>query len=350
VAWNRRSYAKFHKVENGHAVARPKHRRNKADFNPEADWIVVEDQHQPLVPKERWERAQLEMRVRGGTVTGEQLRAARRNSPYVLSGLIRCKRCGANLQGYKTRKGRRKPGRKQVVSLYYCCGAYVRQGNAVCERALISKHELEEVVLDLASEHLTGFVETGGAALLATMVQEHASVSTSQEAALAAKVAADKAKLDELVECLTPALAPALEPKIVKLREAITLNEARLRDIDRMRVTQDEAKAWVDELVRNAAALGDLLRSGTVAERKAILRGLAQEIVVDAKNGVGEVAFYAIPKASSIGPSANAKRTLTYDASSHEAIAGGRLCAEERTEEPGIWRRGFALGRTRRAA
>ena len=102
--------------------------------------------------------------------------------------------------------------------------------------------------------------------------------------------------------------------------------------------------------MRDAAALGDLLRSGTVAEQKAILRGLAQEIVVDAKNGVGEVAFYAIPKTSAMGPSANAKRTRSYDASSHRAIAGGRLCAEERTLEPGIWRKSFGIGRVKVAA
>lgn len=342
VAWNRRSYAKFHKIENGHAVSRPKHRRSRTDVNPESSWIVVEDQHEALVPPERWERAQLEMRVRGGNLTGEQLRASRRNSPYVLSGLVSCSKCGGRFQGRKKTKGRKRPGQKRIETLYYCCGTVIRSGVAACKSTFVKKAELEDAIIGMAAEHLTEFVESGGAAALARLVQNEASTSTSDEAALAANVTADKAKLDELVECLSPALAPTLEPKIVELRERITLNEARLKDIERMRVSEQEARAWVEEAVRDAAALGDLMKSGTVSEQKAILRALTHEITLDPEKGTGEVAFYAVPMAAALSLGTKKGRDPKVT-SSHLGVAGARVFAEERTEDGEIWRRHFAV-------
>ncbi len=347
--WNRRSFAKFNRVEDGRAVARPKHRRKKSDVNDEKDWIVVEHQHTPLIAKETWEAAQREMTLRAGTITPEQLRTARGNSRYILSGLVRCERCGARWQGYKVKKGRRKPGQKQPENFYYCCGSYIRQGNAGCERHLVKQQELEEIVLDLAQEHLSEFISAGGAALLTQFIGDEVSTSTSEETALRARVDADRKKLDELIECLTPALAPSLEPKIVALRAQVEDAEGRLRVIERMRVTQDEARAWVDELTRDATALGDLMRSGTTSERRAILRGITQEIAIDPATGTGTIAFYAIPKVS-VESSGDEKRTSPGGDVLISRVAGGRLFAEQRTLEPGIWRKSFRIGRVSIAA
>ena len=85
----------------------------------------------------------------GLTASGETLRASRLNSPFLLSGLVACRRCGATWQGYKTIKGRRKAQAERVETFYYCCGSYVRKGNKGCPRALVPKEEFEAVVLDV---------------------------------------------------------------------------------------------------------------------------------------------------------------------------------------------------------
>src|SRR5262249_8480097 len=99
LVWNRRTFSKFNTVHDGQAQARPKHRMNKQDRNPEADWIVQEGAHQELVPPEVWHAVQRAMRLRSGETTPEQARATKRSSPYLLSGLVNCKRCGARWEG-----------------------------------------------------------------------------------------------------------------------------------------------------------------------------------------------------------------------------------------------------------
>ncbi len=345
VVWNRRSFAKFHKVADGHAVSRPKHRRKKTDANDPKDWITSESQHAPLVSPELWKRAQREREARAGTTTADQLRAGRGNSRYLLTGLVRCAHCGARWQGRKTTKGRKVPGRKRIETYHYACGGYIRQGTATCERQLVGQDELEDIVMQMAEEHLHEFVSTGGAALLAGLVHDETSGSMSEEAALKARLGADRARLEQLVECLTPDLVATLEPKILALRRQVEDAEARLRDIDQFRVTQDQARRWVEELVRDAAQIGDLMRSGTRAERKAILRGLTQEIVLDPKSGKGEVAFYGIPRVAG-----QKKTTRSEDHVVSSLVAGGGLFAEERTFEPGICRKAFGLRRANVAA
>jgi hypothetical protein len=226
IAWNRKTYAKFHRVEGGLAVARSKIQKSKTTANAQEDWIVVEEQHEALISRPLWDRAQLELKLRAGTVTAEQLRAGRITSKYLLSGMLRCSACGANWQGYKTIKGKRKEGQKRIETLYYCCGAYIRRGNAGCPRALIGKKDLEDAVMQVAQEHVAAFVESGGEALLERLVTDASTATVSDEHALRARIDADRKRMDELVQCLTPALAPTLEASIVALKNRIDAGEA----------------------------------------------------------------------------------------------------------------------------
>ena len=58
TAWNRISYAKFHVVKGGQAVPRSRVALGRVRRNPQADWIIVEGTHEPLVPVGVFERAQ----------------------------------------------------------------------------------------------------------------------------------------------------------------------------------------------------------------------------------------------------------------------------------------------------
>jgi DNA invertase Pin-like site-specific DNA recombinase len=327
IAWNRRTYAKFHRVEKGEAVARPKTSKSKTNCNAEEDWIVIEDQHEALIPRTLWDRAQIEQKMRAGTVTPEQMRAGRQTSKYILSGLMRCRSCGANWQGYKTIKGKRKPGQKRIETLYYCCGGYIRRGNAGCPRALVGKDDLEDAVMNVAQEYLTQFVESNGAKMLAGLISDEASTTVSDEHALRTRIDGDRKRLDELIACLTPSLASTLESRIIALRNQIESGEARLKDLSTMRVSQAEARRLVEGVVTTAATLGDVMRAGSPMERKAIVRGLVKEIAIDPKTGEGEAVFYGIPLAAL--PQNEMGRKAKMLISPCEAIAGERLHAIE---------------------
>jgi hypothetical protein len=89
-----------------------------------------------------------------------------------------------------------------------------------------------------------------------------------------------------------------------------------------------EAQRVVDELVRDAATLGEVMRSGTLAERKAIVRGLTQGITFDPETGTGVAAFYKVPIVTTVG---NAGVTTGDAASSGVATHGGNAGNEARS-------------------
>ena len=165
TAWNRISYAKFHVVKGGQAVPRSRVALGRVRRNPQADWIIVEGTHEALVAVGVFERAQQLIRIRAAVTARAPGRSVRGDSPYALSGLVRCARCGTRWQGYRVTKGRRQPDRPRPVTLYYCCGGYVAKGNAVCPRALVGKAALEGAVIDAARKHLDTVGSTKGAAI-----------------------------------------------------------------------------------------------------------------------------------------------------------------------------------------
>ena len=337
TAWNRISYAKFHRVQQGQAIARPKVALGKVHRNAEADWIIVPGTHEPLVSPDDFDRAQRLLKSRAGTI-GEAVRASRQNSPYLLSGLIRCSRCGTRWQGYKTEKGRKKPGEKRIATFYYCCGSYVAKGNAICSRALVRREEFERQLVDGAAEQIRAFVATGGSEILEALVLEAANPegSASGERALKEKLADRERKLDDLIGCLTPALRESLESRILSLREQVAGIEADLDRARRARLDAAEARDLVADLVADAGRIGAVLVTATASETRELLRAIIQEVVVDPDKGEAEVTFHAIPRLRgpkrTDGVSEDDKRTRPSPSmSSCIQMAGARLVGPKRT-------------------
>ena len=90
--WNRRSFAKFHRIENGRAVAAPKLRDRVVEHNDRDDWIVTRDPHFAIIPRETFEKAKTlrKTRARRPTQTCRGGRGA--TSSYLLTGVIACGR------------------------------------------------------------------------------------------------------------------------------------------------------------------------------------------------------------------------------------------------------------------
>jgi hypothetical protein len=178
------------------------------------------------------------------------------------------------------------------------------------------------------------------------MVGQAASYSVSEEAALKARIAADRKRLDDLIACLTPDLAAALRPKITELTSQIEHAEARVADLHRFLVTQEESRQIVEALVQNAREVREVIREGTTTEQRAILCGLVQEIRFDPQTGRGEVVLRQIPLA--FAPQNEAGTQTSMSMSPSRAIAGARSSEIQRTSLPQIL--AFSLRKRLRSA
>jgi site-specific DNA recombinase len=329
TVWNRMTYAKFHRVARGAAQPRSKSEQGKVARNPRAEWIVAKDTHEALVPREVFDRAQRLTAARGG-LTADELLASKRNSPFVLSGLVVCARCGARWQGRTVHKGRRRKDRTPVKTLTYVCGSYVRKGATACSCRSVPKEEFEDDVAKVAAAHLRAFVATDGRDLVAALTAERAEPAGVEPVErLEERLQLTEKRIGELVDCLTPALAPVIEEKLAALRRDADLLKGRIEERRAKALDAAAATGLVRELVEAVGGIEGLLESASPIERREVLRGLVREVKVDVEQGEATVALYALPRVDALraggrgeGPAKNDKTTVGSPRSSHYLMAG----------------------------
>jgi DNA invertase Pin-like site-specific DNA recombinase len=125
----RTSYGKYHRIESGRVARAGGRRRSR---KPESEWIVRRDTHESLVAREVWEAAQARLSEKK---TG---RAAYTSdtTPYLLSGLLRCGRCGGPLHGMDSRQ-----------YLYYKCKIHKHDEQA-CPGTTVRQDQLLRSIAD----------------------------------------------------------------------------------------------------------------------------------------------------------------------------------------------------------
>jgi hypothetical protein len=76
---------------------------------------------------------------------GEEERRARRlgHSPYLLSHLAKCSKCGGPYYGNKTKKGG-----SSIISFAYVCGNYFAKGKSSCRKGSVAMPDLEAKLLE----------------------------------------------------------------------------------------------------------------------------------------------------------------------------------------------------------
>jgi hypothetical protein len=193
------------------------------------------------------------------------------------------------------RKGRKKPGERQIETLYYCCGGYIAKGNAICERSLVSKEAFERLVVNAARKQLENLAGARGAPADLNAGPTGREPCRTEE--ITAQLSDRKRRLGELVDMLTPDLKDVLRPKILDLRAEIAGLE---HDLDRRpaigtgrhdgaRATAASIAAWAD---RANAMLGVTTSAAMI---RAVLRAIVKQIVIDPETRRSRIEFRAIP-------------------------------------------------------
>jgi DNA invertase Pin-like site-specific DNA recombinase len=134
LVWNRTTKSKIN-APSPDGSLRPPARNPNGERNGRDQWVVVENAHAPLVSADLWQRAndEIDRRSKLGGL-------ARPTNRYLLSGLVKCMRCGFNFNGHKGGTG----GRMR----YYMDGAYMRYGRKGCDPTYLNAENLDAFVLD----------------------------------------------------------------------------------------------------------------------------------------------------------------------------------------------------------
>ena len=109
------------------------YKNHKVIHNPESEWIVVDNNHEPIISQAIWDKVrEIDRSVSHGRCTAERV-------TMPLSGLCYCDSCGAKM------KMKHIPRSKSPYC--YCCGLHSRYGKNYCTSHYIKGDVIEEIIL-----------------------------------------------------------------------------------------------------------------------------------------------------------------------------------------------------------
>ncbi len=255
----------------------------------QSEWVTREAPEQRIISDELWNAAQarkdLVKRVyegagdRTGRLSG-LLRSSAMNAPYLFSGLLKCKTCGANLQVVSRR------GRKTQRQLYGCplnfnrgesvCTNRVRVRRDILERELLAglqdkvlRDEVVHYILDRFEEKLSRELESMGGEMDGMRKR--------------------KAELEGEIHRLVTGLAKGTHSPAIM--SEITDREREISEIsDRLLSSKPESIRSRIEALRETALtrIRDLRQflNGDPATARAYLTKHVEEILMDSDGGV----------------------------------------------------------------
>ena len=167
-----------------------------------------------------------------------------------------------------------------------------------------------------------------GSKIVEALVKDMAdpAATKARENALRERLTATEKRVAQLIDCIMPETAATLSAKIASLNQDAMSTKDELQCLRESRLDVDEVMREVKKLVSSLASVGDVMASGTLSERRGVLRGLVQRIDYDPATGAADVTFFGLPRVNVAGGSDGG-----WKASSSTYMAGARNLVSKRT-------------------
>ena len=197
------------------------------------------------------------------------------SSQYLLSGLIRCGKCGSAMIGCWAKSGK---------YFYYDCVQHQKKGKRACDCKLISKDKLENFVIErireniLTSENIKQLVE-----FVNDEVQKNNGLQKEQLDGISRDLGQVQSKLSKLYAILETGKVDIddLAPRIKELRaQQKDLNAKKESLLDQM---NGEATAYLDDIKIQSYtdSMKSLLASSSFIEQKSFLSSFIKKVELD---------------------------------------------------------------------
>ena len=300
MVYNRRASGKFHQIQNGQAVKRSDLEFEKFVRCSKDDWIIVENAHPRIIDDATFMRAQEILKERSRKHGAAAFRSGRaKNSPYLLSGLIHCARCGHKYHGRYVAKGNLRKDGSRPKTYYYACNSYINGKRADCPGSVFRREPLEADILGRVRSRLNLILNNGGRdrvrALIAGEIEADRPDIKAERRDVDKRINAINGKIDTLLESLTPENKRFVDPKLVTLGDERDMLEGRLRELEGMRGEEVDANVLADEIMATVSGFDDLFPHGTVEEKKELIGLFVEKIELDSVARAGKVHMKRFP-------------------------------------------------------
>ncbi len=290
--WNRRTLSKFHSVRNGQAEKRPRTEQNKVGKNPESEWFVKEGAYPAIITKELWQVAQ--SKRAGKENSRNQYRGRISKSTYLLTGLIRCQKCGYPYYGTKKTSG------KGIKTLSYTCGGYWTRGNTVCSSFSFASHKLEEHIAKGIQQRLSqGNLYADVLAEIKSELNARFKDPTEEIMALEFKIKSINKKIDALLDAIDPVHKELLNRKLGELSGEKKRLEAEIVRLKAGSQTGIDLEKASKEILAGLGEFDQIFtEEAPVNEKKTFIRRYVGAVKIVPQEKKALVGWYRLPRPS----------------------------------------------------
>jgi DNA invertase Pin-like site-specific DNA recombinase/phage host-nuclease inhibitor protein Gam len=303
IVWNRRTQGKFHKVTKRGAVERPRQLAGESKPNPQEEWVVQRNTHDPLVPRHVFDAVQQARLLRdAASYQPKQLRGRGRYSNYLLTGIIECDDCGHKFHGYthKSRACTKDPSLPRPR--YYLCGGYITKGRSVCKRVAYPIKPLEEYILNRLKERLMVFLKDGGEKILRSYIADELAATgidpKKELEDIQSELARLKGDADRLLDNLTAANRDFVDERLTAIRLRTRELEAKQYELEAVAEGPLDLEAATTQALAQIERFREVLDQGTIIQQKEFLRGMIAGITIHPGKHRGVVTYYDLLPAS----------------------------------------------------
>lgn len=246
----------------------------KAWINDPSEWTIKENAHPAIISKEAHD-----------AVNKDRKPYQRTNrffvkSEYLLSGLVKCSRCGFAFQG-QTHSVTMKNGKQQRYG-YYEDSGYINKGNAVCHSYLIRQDRLEDTVIGALG---TIIKSAGFAKGLKTQVRErlqNAQGRSEQVTDLKTKLSQNEKSVQNLIRVLSNGSGlEEIHLELKRLEKERDYLKVLMADAEQKDVSQRNIQVLVEQIDELIDGFSKTLKTAPFHMQKNLIRHFVDHILVD---------------------------------------------------------------------
>ena len=242
----------------------------------------VENAFPAIVTKQEFRRITRSLRSKAPA----RVNPRRASSPYLLSGLVKCEKCGKALTAAEAKSGKYS---------YYVCHSLLKKGSGTCKTPRLNSKRFEKLMTEQIRANI--LTESNIRDLVRLMDEEMDGVAAEQRE----RLEAIEAELIEVPRRLDRVWHVIKNSELDISDATSRIREHRERQ-EKLEIAAEEARALlserravldnVDTIASYAQDMSDFLMTSEITESRAFIKSFVKEIVV--KPGKA-VVYYTIP-------------------------------------------------------
>jgi hypothetical protein len=220
--------------------------------------------------------------------------------------MIRCTHCGHYWHGTSHKKGRPRNDGTAVKTYYYICGGHSYQGNATCQRHVIPQEAIEDWVLMHIDQLAMRLLASDGRAHLTELIL---AACAEDDAANTVTLQELQTRREEINRALTAALIHLsadnqefVNARLRDLRQELVLLESEEARYTGLLRRERQREAMITTTLERCRRARTLLQTGSIDERRAIIRTFLHQIEWNPVTQQGIATFWPIPREHPIDP------------------------------------------------